>query len=166
MRVLVLHGPNLNLLGTREQSIYGTTSLSAVNKALRSLAGETGTDLDIRQSNSEGELVTWIQQARGTVDGIIINPAGYTHTSVAIRDAIAAVTLPTIEVHLSNIHQREEFRHRSFVAGVALARISGFGPTGYLLALRGLVDHLAAKRPRAGQRRTRATPARAGRRSV
>ncbi len=164
--MLVLHGPNLNLLGTREQSIYGTTSLSAVNKALRSLAGKAGVDLDIRQSNSEGELVTWVQEARGTFDGIIINPAGYTHTSVAIRDAIAAVALPTVEVHLSNIHRREEFRHRSFVAGVALAQISGFGPTGYLLALRGLVDHLAAKRPRTGRRRTRTTSARVGRRSV
>ncbi len=166
MRVLVLHGPNLNLLGAREQSIYGTTSLSAVNNALNSLAGDIGADLDIRQSNSEGELVTWIQQARGTFDGIILNPAGYTHTSVAIRDAIAAVALPTVEVHLSNIHQREEFRHRSFVAGVALAQISGFGPTGYLLALRGLVEHLAAKKPRAGPRRTRATAVKAGRRSV
>lgn len=159
--MLVLHGPNLNLLGTREQSIYGTTSLSVVNKALHSLAGQTGAGLEIRQSNNEGELVTWIQQARGTFDGIIINPAGYTHTSVAIRDAIAAVALPTVEVHLSNIHQREEFRHRSFVAGVALAQISGFGPIGYLLALRGLADHLAAKRPRTRKRRTSAPATRA-----
>lgn len=164
--MLVLHGPNLNLLGTREQSIYGTTSLSAVNRALNALAGEKGADLDIHQSNNEGELVTWIQQARETFDGIIINPAGYTHTSVAIRDAIAAVALPTVEVHLSNIHQREEFRHRSFVAAVALAQISGFGPTGYLLALRGLVEHLAAKKPRVGRRRTRTSSAKAGRRSA
>jgi 3-dehydroquinate dehydratase-2 len=102
--------------------------------------------VDLRQSNSESELVTWIQETRTGYDGIIINPAGYTHTSIAIRDAIAAVGLPTIEVHLSNIHQREEFRHRSYIAGVALGQIAGLGPTGYLLALRGLHDHLTASR--------------------
>lgn len=102
--------------------------------------------VDLRQSNSESELVTWIQETRTEYDGIIINPAGYTHTSIAIRDAIAAVGLPTIEVHLSNIHQREEFRHRSYIAGVALGQIVGLGPTGYLLALRGLHDHLTASR--------------------
>jgi 3-dehydroquinate dehydratase II len=100
--------------------------------------------VDLRQSNSEGELVTWIQKARSKYDGIIINPAAYTHTSIAIRDAIAAVGLPTVEVHLSNIHQREEFRHRSHIAGVAIGQICGLGPTGYLLALRGLHDHLTA----------------------
>ena len=100
--------------------------------------------VDLRQSNSEGELVTWIQEARTAYDGIIINPAAYTHTSIAIRDAIAAVGLPTIEVHLCNIHQREEFRHRSYVAGVAIGQIAGFGPIGYLLALRGLHNHLTA----------------------
>ena len=102
--------------------------------------------VDLRQSNSESELVTWIQETRTGYDGIIINPAGYTHTSIAIRDAIAAVGLPTIEVHLSNINQREEFRHRSYIAGVALGQIAGLGPTGYLLALRGLHDHLTASR--------------------
>jgi 3-dehydroquinate dehydratase-2 len=103
--------------------------------------------VDLRQSNSEGELVTWIQEARSEeYDGIIINPAAYTHTSVAIRDAIAAVGLPTVEVHLSNIYQREEFRHRSYVSGVAIGQISGLGSTGYLLALRGLHDHLTASR--------------------
>lgn len=102
--------------------------------------------VDLRQSNSESELVTWIQETRTGYDGIIINPAGYTHTSIAIRDAIAAVGLPTIEVHLSNIHQREEFRHRSYIAGVALGQIAGLGPTGYLLALRGLHDHLTGSR--------------------
>ena len=146
LRIRVLHGPNLNLLGTREQSIYGTLSLDALDSAITKLAKELAVKVDLRQSNSEGELVTWIQKARTGYDGIIINPAAYTHTSIAIRDAIAAVGLPTVEVHLSNIHQREEFRHRSHIAGVAIGQISGLGPTGYLLALRGLHDHLTASR--------------------
>lgn len=144
LRILVLHGPNLNLLGTREQSIYGLTSLDTLDAALTELAEELAVAVDIRQSNSEGELVTWIQEAASGFDGVIINPAAYTHTSIAIRDAIAAVGLPTIEVHLSNIHQREPFRHYSYVAGVALGQVSGLGPTGYLLALRGLREHLTA----------------------
>jgi len=148
LRIRILHGPNLNLLGTREQSIYGTLSLDAINVAIKKLAKELAVQVDIRQSNSEGELVTWIQEARTGYDGIIINPAAYTHTSIGIRDAIAAVGLPTIEVHLSNIHQREEFRHRSYVAGVALGQIAGLGPTGYLLAVRGLHDHLTVVRGR------------------
>ena len=146
LRILVLHGPNLNLLGAREQSIYGTLSLEAVDSAIAKLAKELALEVTQCQSNNEGELVTWIQEARTRYDGIIINPAAYTHTSVAIRDAIAAVGLPTVEVHLSNIHQREEFRHRSYIAGVALGQIAGLGPTGYLLALRGLHDHLTASR--------------------
>jgi 3-dehydroquinate dehydratase II len=146
LRILVLHGPNLNLLGAREQSIYGTLSLEALDRAITKLAKELSIEVKQRQSNSEGELVTWIQEARTRYDGIIINPAAYTHTSVAIRDAIAAVGLPTVEVHLSNIHQREEFRHRSYIAGVALGQIAGLGPTGYLLALRGLHHHLTASR--------------------
>ncbi|MEO8339142.1 MAG: type II 3-dehydroquinate dehydratase [Nitrospirota bacterium] len=146
LRILILHGPNLNLLGTREQSIYGTLSLDALNTAITKLAEELAVKVDLRQSNSEGELVTWIQETRMDYDGIIINPAAYTHTSVAIRDAIAAVGLPAVEVHLSNIYQREEFRHRSYIAGVAIGQISGLGPTGYLLALRGLQDHLIASR--------------------
>ena len=145
LRLLVLHGPNLNLLGTREESDYGTTTLAEVDAALTRLAGEQQISMTIRQSNLEGELVTWIQQAKGRFDGIVINPAGYTHTSVAIRDAIAAVALPAVEVHLTNVHQREEFRHKSFIAGVALAQISGFGPNGYLLAVRGLADHLRSR---------------------
>jgi 3-dehydroquinate dehydratase-2 len=164
LRILVLHGPNLNLLGTREQSIYGTLSLEVLNRAITKLAKELPVEVKQCQSNSEGELVTWIQEARTRYDGIIINPAAYTHTSVAIRDAIAAVGLPTVEVHLSNIHQREEFRHRSFIAGVALGQITGLGPTGYLLALRGLHDHLIASRlqkmappPVASQRRAKGT---------
>lgn len=146
LRIRVLHGPNLNLLGTREQSIYGTLSLDAIDSSITKLAKELSVKVDLRQSNSEGELVNWIHEARTGYDGIIINPAAYTHTSIAIRDAIAAVGLPTIEVHLSNIHQREEFRHQSYVAGVALGQIAGLGPTGYLLALRGLCDHLTASR--------------------
>jgi 3-dehydroquinate dehydratase-2 len=121
-------------------------SLNALDSAITKLAKELAVMVDLRQSNSESELVTWIQETRTGYDGIIINPAGYTHTSIAIRDAIAAVGLPTIEVHLSNIHQREEFRHRSYIAGVALGQIAGLGPTGYLLALRGLHDHLTASR--------------------
>jgi 3-dehydroquinate dehydratase-2 len=146
LRILVVHGPNLNLLGAREQSIYGTLSLEALNSAITKVAKELAVEVNQRQSNNEGELVTWIQEARTKYDGIIINPAAYTHTSVAIRDAIAAVGLPTVEVHLSNIHQREEFRHRSYIAGVALGQIAGLGPTGYLLALRGLHDHLTTSR--------------------
>jgi 3-dehydroquinate dehydratase-2 len=141
-RVLVLHGPNLNLLGQREQSVYGRMTLGEVNRALIDLAKREGAELDIRQSNSEGELVTWIQEARGRFDAIVINPAAYTHTSVAIRDALAAVDLPAVEVHLSNIYKRERFRHRSLIAGVALGQVSGFGPAGYLLALRAAVEHL------------------------
>ena len=146
LRMLVLHGPNLNLLGTREQSIYGTQSLDGIDSALTKLSEELGVEVDIRQSNNEGELVSWIQEARSGYDGIIINPAAYTHTSIAIRDAIAAVGLPTVEVHLSNIHQREPFRQHSHVAGVSLGQISGLGPTGYLLALRGLHEHVATAR--------------------
>ena len=142
----MLHGPNLNLLGTREQSIYGSQSLDSIDTALSKLAEDLGVEVDIRQSNSEGELVGWIQDSKTGYQGIIINPAAYTHTSIAIRDALAAVGLPTLEVHLSNIHQREPFRHHSHIAGVALGQISGLGPAGYLLALRGLHDHLSAQK--------------------
>ncbi|WP_455377325.1 type II 3-dehydroquinate dehydratase [Petrachloros mirabilis] len=162
LRILILHGPNLNLLGSREQSIYGTQSLDKIDSALTELAEKLAVAVDIRQSNSEGELVGWIQEAKSGYDGIIINPAAYTHTSVAIRDALAAVGVPTIEVHLSNIYRRESFRHHSHIAGVALGQISGLGTTGYLLALRGLHEHLAIMRkPRkalaAARRRKRIT---------
>ncbi|MBA2486675.1 MAG: type II 3-dehydroquinate dehydratase [Nitrospira sp.] len=146
LRLLVLHGPNLNLLGTREPSVYGQVSLTDIDKSITRHAGTLGIAVQTKQTNLEGELVTWIQNARGHFDGIVINPAGYTHTSIAIRDAIAAVDLPTVEVHLSNIYQREEFRHHSFIAGVALGHISGFGPTGYLLAMEGLIAHLGVDR--------------------
>ena len=147
LHVLVIHGPNLNLLGSREESVYGTTTLDTINGMLVKLGRELGVDLDIRQSNHEGELVTWIQEARNGYHGIIINPAAYTHTSVAIRDALLAVEVPAVEVHLSNIHRREEFRRHSYVAGVTLGQISGFGPIGYLLALRGLYEPLSLRTP-------------------
>ncbi|RQW88622.1 MAG: type II 3-dehydroquinate dehydratase [Geobacter sp.] len=140
MKILVIHGPNLNLLGTREPDVYGTFTLDDITASLSQLAVELGCDLSMVQSNSEGTLVDSIQAAKGVFHGILINPAAYTHTSVAIRDALSAVALPTVEVHLSNIHKREEFRHHSFVAPVAVGQISGFGPDSYLLGLRALVN--------------------------
>ena len=140
--ILVLHGPNLNLLGEREQSVYGGTTLKVIDAAIAKFAQRNGIQVAVKQSNLEGELVSWIQGAKKRFDAIVINPAGYTHTSVAIRDAIAAVALPTIEVHLSNLYKRELFRHQSYIAGVALGQISGFGPTGYLLGLEAAIDHL------------------------
>jgi 3-dehydroquinate dehydratase-2 len=134
MRVLVVHGPNLNLLGKRETGIYGTKSLAVINREILSLARELDVDVKTIQVNSEGKIVDVIQ--KGDYDVLIINAAAYTHTSVAIRDAIAAVDKPAIEVHLSNIHKREEFRRKSYIAEVATGQISGFGPESYLLALR------------------------------
>jgi 3-dehydroquinate dehydratase-2 len=148
LRVLVLHGPNLNLLGTREQEIYGTVSLKTINDDIDKLAKREGIEVESRQSNLEGELVTWIQDAKGRFDAIVINPAAYTHTSVAIRDAITAVGLPAVEVHLSNIYKREEFRHRSYIAEAAVGQISGFGPTGYLLGIQAAIEHLKNARVR------------------
>jgi 3-dehydroquinate dehydratase-2 len=145
LRVLVLHGPNLNLLGSREESIYGTATLDAIDASLSKLSDELGVELDIRQSNLEGELVNWIQEARSGYQGIIINPAAYTHTSVAIRDALAAVNLPTIEVHLSNIHRREAFRRHSYVSGVADGIICGLGSHGYALAIEAMGRILGTK---------------------
>jgi 3-dehydroquinate dehydratase-2 len=134
MKVLVIHGPNLNLLGKRETSIYGTKSLEDINNDILTLAAELGLDVRAIQLNSEGKILDLIQE--GAYDLLIINPAAYTHTSVAIRDAIAGMEKPAIEVHLSNIHKREEFRRKSFIAEVAAGQISGFGPESYLLALR------------------------------
>ena len=142
MKLLVLHGPNLNLLGSREPEVYGALTLDEINSAIMALARELGIEVEAFQSNSEGELIDKIHSAAATCDGILINPAAYTHTSVAIRDALAAVALPTVEVHLSNIHRREEFRTRSFVASVALGQISGFGLDSYLLGLRAIFNHI------------------------
>ena len=141
-RVLVLNGPNLNLLGTREPSVYGTETLKDVEALCKATARELGLALDFRQSNHEGELVTWIQDARRTADAILINPAAYSHTSVAIPDALKAVGLPVAEVHISNIHQREAYRHHSYVSSVAFGVICGFGTLGYRLALHALAEKL------------------------
>ena len=135
MKALFLNGPNLNLLGTREPAVYGTATLADIEARVRDLAARRGGEVDFRQSNHEGDLVTWIQAARGLWDAIVLTPGAYTHTSVALRDAIIAAGVPTIEVHLSNINAREEFRHRSLIAPVCVGQISGFGPNSYLLGL-------------------------------
>jgi 3-dehydroquinate dehydratase II len=145
-KILVLHGPNLNLLGSRETDVYGTVTLEGINRDLESLARELGVALTIHQSNGEGELVEWIQKAKGQFDALVINPGAYTHTSIVLRDAVAGVGIPTIEVHLSNIYRREEFRQHSYIAGVALGQISGFGPDSYTLGLRAALAHLRAQR--------------------
>lgn len=139
-KILVIHGPNLNLLGTREPGIYGKTTLDEINKSLKKLALKKKAALMIKQSNHEGEIVDLIGKAKLKVAAILINPAAYTHTSVAIRDAIAACGLPVIEVHLSNIYSREEFRHKSLVSPVATGTIMGFGPKSYQLGLEAILD--------------------------
>jgi 3-dehydroquinate dehydratase-2 len=141
-KVLVVHGPNLNLLGTREPSIYGTTTLAEIDDALRRRAAAAGADLRAVQSNLEGEIVGHIQAARGEFDAVVINPGGYSHTSVAIRDAIEACGLPVVEVHLSNIHAREAFRHTSLTAARCIGLISGFGPRSYELGLDAALAHV------------------------
>ncbi|MCI0527755.1 MAG: type II 3-dehydroquinate dehydratase [Nitrospira sp.] len=141
-KILVLHGPNLNLLGIREPQIYGSASLDDINKKVLQWVKKEGVQVEIRQSNSEAELVNWIQEAMGRYQGIVINPAAYSHTSIALRDAILSTGVPTVEVHLSNIYKRESFRHQSYIAGVAIGQISGFGADSYLLGLQAMVDYL------------------------
>jgi 3-dehydroquinate dehydratase-2 len=168
-KILVIHGPNLNLLGTREPGVYGTATLASINGSLLKSAAKAGAKVDFFQSNHEGEIVSRIGSAPGTYDGILINPAAYTHTSVAIRDAVAAVRLPVVEVHLSNIYAREAFRHQSLISPVAAGQISGFGTHSYELGLAALLKLVSApaasssktlssksvKRPAAAKRKTR-----------
>jgi 3-dehydroquinate dehydratase-2 len=142
MKILFLNGPNLNLLGTREPQVYGKTTLADIEAAVRKQASARGVALDFRQSNLEGELVSWIQAAKGNFDAIVLNAAAYTHTSVALRDAISATGVPTIEIHLSNIHAREEFRHKSLIAGVCRGQIAGFGSNSYLLGLEAAINDI------------------------
>lgn len=142
--VYVLNGPNLNMLGLREPHIYGSDTLDDVRKLVEAHAHGLGLTVSFRQSNSEGELVDWIQEARGAASAIVLNAGAYTHTSIAIHDALNAAGVPVVEVHLSNIYRREAFRHHSYVSPVAVGVICGFGPKGYLLALDGLAERMAA----------------------
>ena len=146
-RVLVLHGPNLNLLGLREPEVYGKETLADVNAQLEKLAAERALEITCRQSNHEGQLIDWLHEARLQFDGVLINPGGYTHTSVALHDAVQAMPFPVIEVHLSNVHAREGFRRRSLIAPVARGQISGLGWYGYLAALDALVALAGGERP-------------------
>jgi 3-dehydroquinate dehydratase-2 len=137
-KIIIIHGPNLNMLGKREPHLYGHQTLDEINAQLLKLGAKLGMEIETFQSNHEGEIVDRIQQSVGTCEGILINPAAYTHTSIAIRDALSLLDIPVIEIHLSNIYRREPFRHKSLIADIAAARISGFGAEGYLLALQGL----------------------------
>lgn len=141
-KVLVLHGPNLNLLGRRQPEIYGRLTLEQINRKIRTLAKELGIEVEIRQSNNEGELVSWIQDSPKQFGALVINAAAYTHSSVALRDALTAVGIPAVEVHISNIHKREEFRKRSLIAEAVVGQIAGFGVNSYLLGLRAAVEYL------------------------
>jgi len=145
LSILVLHGPNLNLLGQREPDIYGAIDLATIDRNLQELARSRNARVTSQQSNHEGVLVDTIQSAFRVYDGLLINPAAYTHTSVALRDAISAIEIPTVEVHLSNIHQREPFRHHSYIAPVAIGQICGFGDRSYQLGLQALIDWLRAR---------------------
>jgi 3-dehydroquinate dehydratase-2 len=147
MRILFLNGPNLNLLGAREPEVYGSATLADIEAAVRARAGELGVGVDFRQTNIEGNLVSWIQQAKGEFDVIVLNAAAYTHTSIALRDAITAVGLPTIEVHMSNVQAREPFRHKSCIAAVCCGLIAGFGAHSYILALEAAINVNAKKKP-------------------
>jgi 3-dehydroquinate dehydratase-2 len=139
MKILFLNGPNLNLLGTREPEVYGRMTLKDIEAKVHDRAAKFGAEIDFRQSNLEGELVAWIQQSKGIYNVIVINAAAYTHTSIALRDAISAVGIPTIEIHLSNVHAREEFRHKSLIAPVCKGQIMGFGAESYVLAVEAAV---------------------------
>jgi 3-dehydroquinate dehydratase-2 len=143
MKILILHGPNLNLIGQREPDVYGSMTLAEIDEKLAAVAVELGLDIECRQSNQEGVLVDALQDARTSADGVVFNPGGYTHTSVALRDAIVAIEIPVVEVHLSNIAAREEFRHTSVVSAVCRGTITGFGWRSYVLGLRALRDILA-----------------------
>jgi len=140
VKVLFLNGPNLNLLGTRQPEIYGRTTLADIERLVRERAATLGVEIEFRQSNWEGQLVDWLHEARDKFEGVVINAAAYTHTSVALRDAIAAIALPVVEVHLSNIHAREEFRHRSLISAVCRGQVAGFGATSYVLGLEAVVS--------------------------
>ncbi|NIP39251.1 MAG: type II 3-dehydroquinate dehydratase [Candidatus Dadabacteria bacterium] len=146
MKILIIHGPNLNMLGKREPDIYGSTTLSDINNLVEIVAKSLNVKTEYFQSNSEGEIVTKIQNSLEKIDGIVINPAAYTHTSVAIRDAILSTDIPTVEVHISNIYKREKFRQNSYVSGVALGVISGFGTYSYILGLKAITNHLKSKK--------------------
>ena len=139
-KILLINGPNLNLLGTREPEKYGKTTLADIESELKTLSAELGCELDCFQSNFEGEIIEKIHSAMGKYDGIIINAGGLTHTSVSVRDAIASVNIPTVEVHMTNVHAREDFRHNSFISGVSVAQVIGFGKNSYKYALEGLIE--------------------------
>ncbi|MBI4753735.1 type II 3-dehydroquinate dehydratase [Candidatus Desantisbacteria bacterium] len=145
MKILIIHGPNLNLLGTREPDIYGSVTLEEINNSLKETGQLLGVEVECFQSNHEGEIIDKIQSVGGNFDALIINPGAYTHTSIAIADAISGVGIPTIEVHISNIHKREEFRQKSFIARVAVGQITGFGKNSYLVGIRAAVDMLNAE---------------------
>jgi 3-dehydroquinate dehydratase-2 len=147
MKVLFLNGPNLNLLGEREPGVYGRQTLGDIEAMVRARAKTLGVEIEFRQSNSEGELIAWIQEARGKADAIVVNAAAYTHTSVGLRDAIAGVGVPAVEVHISNVHAREEFRHKSFLAPVCVGQITGFGGYSYVLALEASVNVIETSKP-------------------
>lgn len=140
MKIMVIQGPNINMLGKRERKIYGVMTMNDIHEQMKAVADQAGVGIEFFQSNFEGEIVDKIQECLGEFDGIIINPAAYTHTSIAIRDAIASVGLPVLEVHISNIYQREEFRHKSLIAPVCSGHIAGFGPIGYHLAMIGMLQ--------------------------